>query len=304
MTRTTTQFTYNTQPHSAPRPGATADHNVALTLMSDPRVVRGNTHSLARKIAKDRTSGTAELTTATAEPVDVKLRSTSQQQPNQPYYNFASKPFALEGTDLTQFLVDQSENEVVPTKVCDTQTDEFTELPPAQPYVPRKTGVDNSTQIEDVNELFNFDEESVPLVEVIVRKTLEQALVEINHEAELVALEQQAATYEAQRHQEMEWMKQQEENIAQEQRRVRGMVEQMQERLRHARDVKLKVAGLQMARQILPHTFERITHRWKRPEQKEIEDSALPDAVARASLQSKAFNQSVQVVDGKRLFAR
>jgi hypothetical protein len=36
---------------------------------------------------------------------------------------------------------------------------QFAEKPPTPPYVPRKTGIDASTQVWDVKELFDFDKE-------------------------------------------------------------------------------------------------------------------------------------------------
>lgn len=294
MTRSSTaQYTYNTQPHSAPRPGL-AD-SVPLTMMSDPRVVRGNTFSLARKIAKDRT----ERPTESDQQYKAPAAEQPREAPRAPTYSFASRPFALDGTDLTRFLVDQSEREVVPTRLCETQTDAFTAQAPPAAYVPRKSGVDRQTQVDDVGELFNFDEESAPLVEVIVRKTLEQALVEVNHEAELAELQQQMEAFEAQRHQELQWMKQQEDSVVQDYLQVRGVVEKMQQQLKRSREVKTKVAGLQMARQILPHCLQRLTGAWPSPEEQDAVANVVPSVVEAAASATRAYNESSAVADGK-----
>ena len=50
-----------------------------------------------------------------------------------------------------------------------------------------------------MRELFDFDAESDPIVNVIVAKTLEQALFEVRHEEELKALEQVADDFQAQK---------------------------------------------------------------------------------------------------------
>lgn len=216
-----------------------------------------------------------------------------------PTYSFASRPFALDGMDLTRYLVDQSEREVVPTRLCETQTDTFTAQPPPATYVPLKSGVDKQTQVDDVGELFNFDEESVPLVEVIVRKTLEQALVEVNHEEELAELQRQMEDFEAQRHQELQWMKQQEDSVVQDYLQVRGVVEKMQQQLKRSREVKTKVAGLQMARQILPHCLHRLMSAWTSPEDQDAVANVVPRVVEAAADAARAYDESSYITDGK-----
>ncbi|XP_050098421.1 uncharacterized protein LOC126579138 [Anopheles aquasalis] len=70
------------------------------------------------------------------------------------------------------------------------QTDLFLHRPPSPPYVPAKTGCDAATEILD-GELFNFDIEVQPIIEVLVSRTLEQALVEVLHEEEIAEMRQQ-----------------------------------------------------------------------------------------------------------------
>ena len=60
---------------------------------------------------------------------------------------------------------------------------------------PEKTGVDVETQIED-GELFNFDEEVMPLVHIIVSKTIEDSRREVLEEEERAEIQQQQKNYE------------------------------------------------------------------------------------------------------------
>lgn len=53
----------------------------------------------------------------------------------------------------------------------------------------QKSGLDVSTQIYD-GDLFDFDMEVIPILEVLVGKTLEQALMEVQEEDELEILRQ------------------------------------------------------------------------------------------------------------------
>ncbi|NXU15223.1 RSPH3 protein, partial [Pardalotus punctatus] len=67
------------------------------------------------------------------------------------------------------------------------QTDEFLDRPPTPLFIPAKTGKDVATQIEE-GELFDFDIEVKPILEVLVGKTVEQALLEVMEEEELAQL--------------------------------------------------------------------------------------------------------------------
>lgn len=59
--------------------------------------------------------------------------------------------------------------------------------PESPRYVPKKTGIDAATQVEDY-ELFDFDREVTPILDVICTKTLEQASLEIEQEEEFKAM--------------------------------------------------------------------------------------------------------------------
>jgi len=64
------------------------------------------------------------------------------------------------------------------------QTDEFQPKPATPPYVPKKTGIDKITQIEDYD-LFSYDREVQPILNVLLTKTVEQAFLEVEEETEL-----------------------------------------------------------------------------------------------------------------------
>ncbi|CAG9825042.1 unnamed protein product [Phaedon cochleariae] len=77
-----------------------------------------------------------------------------------------------------------------PVKDTCTQTDLFLERPVSPFYVPAKTGADRETQIYP-GDLFDFDLEVQPILEVLVGKTIEQALIEVLEEEELAALREE-----------------------------------------------------------------------------------------------------------------
>ncbi|KAJ0180192.1 hypothetical protein K1T71_004783 [Dendrolimus kikuchii] len=74
------------------------------------------------------------------------------------------------------------------------QTDLFVDRPATPVYVPAKTGADAFTQIYP-GDLFDFDLEVQPIVEVLVGKTAEQALAEVAQEEELATLREQQRRY-------------------------------------------------------------------------------------------------------------
>jgi hypothetical protein len=77
--------------------------------------------------------------------------------------------------------------DTVPEAEVMTQTDAFMDRPPTPLFVPMKIGVDVETQIEN-GDLFDFDFEAEPILEVLVGKTLEQGLMEVMEEEELAAM--------------------------------------------------------------------------------------------------------------------
>lgn len=50
--------------------------------------------------------------------------------------------------------------------------------------MPKKTGIDKITQIEDYD-LFDYDREVQPILNVLLTKTVEQSILEVEEEAEL-----------------------------------------------------------------------------------------------------------------------
>ncbi|XP_046753826.1 radial spoke head protein 3 homolog B isoform X2 [Diprion similis] len=71
-----------------------------------------------------------------------------------------------------------------------TQTDHFLDRPPTPLYCPAKVGTDQCTQIFP-GDLFDYDVEVQPILEVLVGKTIEQSLIEVLEEEEVAALREQ-----------------------------------------------------------------------------------------------------------------
>ncbi|KAF3831235.1 hypothetical protein GH733_000127 [Mirounga leonina] len=82
------------------------------------------------------------------------------------------------------------------------QTDAFLDRPPTPLFIPAKTGKDVATQILE-GELFDFDLEVKPMLEVLVGKTIEQSLLEVMEEEELANLWASQHAYEELRNVEL-----------------------------------------------------------------------------------------------------
>jgi hypothetical protein len=208
--------------------------SVPLNMLSDPRVIKGNTHALARQMAITKQQSTAGLETtqqannntlggslpnapmntqvagagagAGGKTKKAKAPPNLNSIPSMPFYEFNVRGYVSGDMSLEPYLVEQDYAPITNSEV-ETQTDVFNPRPPTPDFIPRKTGIDVHTQVEDVNELFKFDEEVKPLVAVIVGKTIEQALFEVKAEMELLALEEDAQMYHRIKKVEEDWVK-------------------------------------------------------------------------------------------------
>lgn len=136
-------------------------------IMFDRRVVRGNTYA-------------AQILPAEAPT----LSPTSQvkQRRRKPAPKKPATPPPVQGRQHIELQTDAYLEEladVVPDKNADTQTDAFLDRPVTPLFIQQKRGVDAETQIEN-GDLFDFNMEVEPLLEVLVGKTLEQGLMEVS----------------------------------------------------------------------------------------------------------------------------
>lgn len=166
-------------------------------IMSDRRVVRGSTYGLYRRAPGETADGGAD---GGGEPGETRRRRKKGGGAWREKSIFDYKPpsDSREELDLSAHLIEAPK--VVVSAHVDTQTDGFAERPPPMPMVPKKTGVDAHTTMnfgivssyagEDaaLDMPFNFDLEVHPLLEVLVGKTLEQSLLEVEQEEELAAI--------------------------------------------------------------------------------------------------------------------
>jgi hypothetical protein len=84
----------------------------------------------------------------------------------------------------------------------EVQTDKYIDIPQKVLPWPEQKGISVSTQIED-GDLFSFDREVEPLLNVLLSKTLEQARMEVLEEEEIKELKRLQRHYEEIRNREL-----------------------------------------------------------------------------------------------------
>lgn len=296
-------YTYTSNPHAAPR--ALFSQSVPLTMMSDPRVVRGNTHTLAKKATMARVADN-DAKHKSDQPPAKAAPARLHTEPTQPYYRYEVKPFSSLESDMAKYLEAENDLEIRRKDVV-TEMDELIPRTEDLPFVPRKTGIDATTQVTDVSELFNFNLEVTPILEVIVAKTLEQALLEVNAEEEIASLHAAASQYHEEQEREAQWMHAQMELLKEEeleQTEARKLV-----KMKKAAELEMKtnIAGVNMIRQLLPDMIDKIAKKqvksgaWKTSDKVAFERQLWPATLRAVDANRDAYFAAQQVVDGKPL---
>ncbi|KAH8307006.1 hypothetical protein KR044_003177 [Drosophila immigrans] len=169
-----------------------------MNMMYDRRVIKGSNFGTPTMITEvDPFDKAAELRRRNM------LRKRSMQCRNQ--RNVLGTPPPVNGRKHENMQTEKYLEKLVqrpPEFSVDTQTDLFLEKPPTPPYVPAKIGIDVGTEIGD-GELFNFDAEAQPIIDVLVDACIEQSMLEVAHELELQALRRKQEEFLAQREAEL-----------------------------------------------------------------------------------------------------
>jgi len=165
-----------------------------LNIMADRRVVRGNTYAalvLPRddpaEVAKQREAQRRRLMRANA----------TQKRPGTPEPVLGRKHSDVQTDSYLEELTER-----VVEFEAETQTDFLLDRPQSPLFLPAKVGVDCGTQV-DSKEVFDFDREVEPVLEVLVGKTLEHGMMEVLEEEELASIRRRQALFEQTRHAEL-----------------------------------------------------------------------------------------------------
>eukprot|EP00741_Cyanophora_paradoxa_P017386 tig00020964_g16795.t1 len=265
-------------------------------IMFDKRVVRGNTYAsqlLPTTTQPDLSKSTTKKDSTQTRKMRTMRDTTNMQQTPDPVEG--RKHIDVQTENYLEELADR-----VPEQDADTQTDLFMDRPPTPLFVPKKTGVDAQTQIED-GDLFNFDLEVEPILEVLVGKVLEQSMMEVLEEEELSAIRAHQDEFDQIRHAELAEVQRME---AAERRRYEEKERRLaQERARLAREkqVREKVAATMYSknyvRDLVAGVFDGLADAgfFYDPVVKEVEDAFMPWLTERAveKIEKKAATQAL-----------
>jgi len=167
-------------------------------IMYDARVVRGSTYA-ARVVSQAQQENQNRLERERQMRKTKRMRrpANKTRRPPTPEPVPGRKHIDVQTEEYLEELTDRP-----PERDQITQTDPLMDRPPSPLFVPAKIGRDVSTQIEP-GDLFNFAVEVEPILEVLVGKTLEQAMDEVLEEEELANIRKHRAAFEQQRNIEL-----------------------------------------------------------------------------------------------------
>ncbi|XP_042603067.1 radial spoke head protein 3 homolog isoform X1 [Cyprinus carpio] len=278
-------YTFSSRPRAVPNrpkyrqaaPPLNEEQSSYGNIMYDRRVVRGNTY--AQPILP---------ITSQPDPVEflrqqeARKRALSRKRLKE---QFGSKtPEPLEGRmniDVqTEMYLEELSDHIEDVSV-ECQTDMFLDKPATPLFIPAKTGRDAATQIEE-GELFDFDVEVQPVLQVLVGKTIEQALLEVLEEEELANLRAQQQVFKEIRDAELVEVQRLEER----ERRLRvekeNRIKQQKAVLEKEKETADKIAARAFAQQYLSDLLPSVYSNLKDcgyfydPVQRDIETGFLP----------------------------
>ena len=281
-------FEYASQPQavSSKRKGGAAkyrpedENDLALSnnIMFDRRVVRGNTYA-AQVVTQNATREMERLRMENERAMKrevARRKMEAGMAPRTPPPVVGRSHMDVQTDTYLEELTDR------PVEVnADTQTEAYLDRPPSPLFVPAKSGVDKDTQV-DTAEVFDFDVEVTPILEVLVGKTLQTSMLEVMEEEELAAIRKRQDEFEQMRNAELMEVQRLEaeasRKFAEKQRRLK----QELERKKLQQQLKQKVAARSFAKVYLAElnasVFSTLEQEGKfyDPVKKEVEDAFMP----------------------------
>ena len=223
-------------------------------------MIKGNTFSLKHKQMEEKKERVKLPSLRHS-----RSRKEDEEKPFKatPYYQFIvggeggeAKGMEHRGIDISRNIIsseDYNMRRSFETATAENQTDEF--IPrPFLPYIPAKIGLDAGTQVEpeELRELlFRFDVEVSPLLEVIVSKTIDQAILEIEREDELLAIFRQTKDYERAAFQEAETVKLLEAKLMEERLLLAKALEEQRVLVEKERQLERKIGAYVCSSQVI-----------------------------------------------------
>lgn len=301
-------YTFASQPRAVPQRkkyrdpvGQTEDDGQPQygNIMYDRRIVRGNTyaqHTLPAHAQPDPIE--IQRQQENRRRAIARKRAKEQLRPRSPEPVEGRKHIDVQTELYLEELSDRVEEADV-----EIQTDAFLDRPPSPMFVPAKTGKDFATQILE-GDLFDFDIEVKPILEVLVGKTIEQSLLEVMEEEELANLRAQQRAFEELRNAEFVEQQRLEEQERRHREEKERRMKQQREVLRKEKETAEKIAARAFAQSYLadlvPTVFGTLSDNgyFYDPVERDIEQGFLPWLMDRVTEQLEKSELGRMVLDG------
>ncbi|XP_064628814.1 radial spoke head protein 3 homolog [Lineus longissimus] len=268
-------------------------------IMYDRRIVRGNTYA----------QHTLPVS-AQPDPIEIqrqqegrrraiaRKRAKEQLRPKSPEAVEGRKHIDVQTELYLEELSDRVEEADV-----ECQTDAFLDRPPSPLFVPAKSGVDCATQILE-GDLFDFDIEAKPILEVLVGKTVEQSLLEVMEEEELANLRAQQRAFEELRNAELVEQQRLEEQERRHREEKERRMKQQRDILKKENETADKIAARAFAQSYLadlvPSVFGTLSDNgyFYDPVERDVEQGFMPWLMERVDEQLNKAVHGRLVLDG------
>ena len=263
-------------------------------IMFDKRVVRGNTY--AAQVLPPSAQAEAER-----RQIEAEQRARRRELEGQTRRDHLDIPRTPSPVDGRRHIDVQTENYLeelsdrVPEVEEATQTEAFMDRPPSPLFIPTKTGLDKETQILP-GDLFDFDLEVEPILEVLVGKTLEQGLMEVLEEEELENIRKHQEEFEQIRNAELAEVQRLEEEVKRKDAEKKRRLNQERARVKAEKELREKVAARAFVSNYLTNlqknAFSSLVHEghFFDPLTAEVEEKFMPWLLGRVETRLGAEN--------------
>eukprot|EP00792_Barthelona_sp_PAP020_P006064 TRINITY_DN2898_c1_g1_i1.p1 TRINITY_DN2898_c1_g1~~TRINITY_DN2898_c1_g1_i1.p1 ORF type:complete len:319 (-),score=114.09 TRINITY_DN2898_c1_g1_i1:68-994(-) len=264
-----------------------------VNIMYDARVYKGSNAARLREEKKQQDMVSQTQKRTVKRQVEENVRPT------------VSTPPPVDGrmhmdVQTEQYLEELTDD--VPKSEIFTQTDPFLDRPPSPKYVPQKRGIDTFTQILP-DELFDFNAECQPILEVLIGKVLQQSLSEVLEEEELMNLKIQRDMFEQKRNAEYSEVQRLEEAEKRKYEERKRRQAQHEERIAMEQEIQAKLHAISFAEGLLQNVEDDVFTQLVEdgfffdPIQNEIEAEYIPSILEKASALLKRKSETQNVVE-------
>lgn len=233
------------------------------------------------------------------------MRSPQQYQQQQQSSQRPVTPPPINGRMHMDIQTDNYLEELTdrnPEVDADTQTDALLDLQPPVTFVPMASGVDVATQIEN-GDLFDFDLEVEPILEVLVGKTLEIGMLEVLEENELREIRQRQEIFEQARNAELAEVQRLEAEAKRKYAERQRRLDEEQTRLTAQAEMEEKVAARAYAKRYLSDLHKQVfdslvdTGHFYDPISKDVNEVFLPQVLEQAAIGAQQLSVARKLVE-------